>query len=65
MFKVIYAQANFKDDVNSDLKKKTQNIYQNEKENCFMSEIFNCSVTIFIFKTVGILPKCYVDYECK
>lgn len=64
MFKVIYAQANFKDDVNSDLK-KNKNIYHNEKENCFMSEILNCSVTIFIFKPVGLLPKCYVDYECK
>lgn len=64
MFKVIYAQANFKDDVNSDLKKKNQNIYQNEKVR-EMSEIFNCSVTIFIFKPVGLLPKCYVDYECK
>lgn len=63
LFKVIYAQANFKDDVNSDLKKKP--IYHNEKEDCFMSEIFNCSVTIFIFKPVVLLPKCYVDYQCK
>lgn len=47
------------------IKKKNQNIYHNEKDFFFMSEIFNCSVTIFIFKPVGLLPKCYVDYECK
>lgn len=65
MFKVNYAQANFKDDVNSDLKKKTKTFIIMKKIFFFMSEIFNCSVTIFIFKPVGLLPKCYVDYECK